>query len=301
MVTTQAIAHSISRHVQCLSHRRHPAARILSVGRHACNLLFDESSVVSLVDRRIGNGPFNVVLDGLDTLSICAQTNPTLAFGRDWLCLGELCIDLRQASVWDPCPDWSTLRRGYCKSQPALLVLHDLCARHACDSIFGPLLGIPAVDGGWAKAIPGRTQSAIHDLGAGWEGDRSRLRRGAAALAGLGIGLTPSGDDLLAGAMLGAWLAHPSPRAFCGEVLRASASRTTALSAAFLRAAAEGQCSAPWHDLLAALLAGDKTRVEGAGREILRHGATSGADALIGFLVFSLEGGRLGHEMPRQA
>jgi hypothetical protein len=298
---TQTIAHSISRHIQCLSHRRHPAVRVLSVGRHACNLLFDQDKVISLVDHRIGNGPFNVVVGALDGLSVCVQTNPTMTLGRDWLCLGQFHVDLRPASVWDPSPDWDTLRRGYTKAQSALLALRDLCARSACGSIFGPLIGMPAADDGWAASVLGRTQRALQDLAAGWEGDWARLRRGAVTLAGLGVGLTPSGDDLLVGAMLGAWLAHPAPERVCRALLEASAPRTTALSAAFLRAAARGQCSAPWHALLIVLQTTDRARIARATRRVLSHGATSGADALIGFLCFSSMGGTLAHEMSDQA
>jgi hypothetical protein len=119
---------------------------------------------------------------------------------------------------------------------------------------------------------------------AGWAGDVGRLREGAAQLAGLGGGLTPGGDDFLCGAMLSAWLAHPRPGSLCRVIAETSASRTTTLSAALLWAAAEGECSAAWHALLDALAQGDDAGMNKAAQEVLIHGATSGADAMAGFL-----------------
>ena len=122
------------------------------------------------------------------------------------------------------------------------------------------------------------------ELVAGWAGDEDALRRGARRLAGLGGGLTPAGDDFLAGLMLRAWLDHPAPEAFCWPIVDAAAPRTTALSAAFLRAAARGECSAAWHGLLAALAGGGPALLEEAMCRVLAHGHTSGADMLAGFL-----------------
>jgi hypothetical protein len=104
----------------------------------------------------------------------------------------------------------------------------------------------------------------------------------AAQLAGLGVGLTPAGDDFLTGVMIWAWVAHADPEWVCRFLVEASASRTTALSAAFLRAAARGECAEAWHVLLAALRDGDQRRSEAALGDVIAHGHTSGADAVAG-------------------
>jgi hypothetical protein len=109
-------------------------------------------------------------------------------------------------------------------------------------------------------------------------------------LAGLGGGLTPAGDDLLCGAMLAAWLAHPDPAGFCRGVVETAVPRTTMLSAAFLHAAGRGECGAAWHRLLAALAAGADDEIAAATAAVLAHGATSGADALTGFVTGCLYG-----------
>jgi hypothetical protein len=122
----------------------------------------------------------------------------------------------------------------------------------------------------------------------GWTGDQKRLQAAGIGLAGLGNGLTPAGDDFLTGIMLWAWLAHPDPASFCRSLLHVTVPRTTILSAAFLRAAACGECSDSWHVLLAALSEGTDAEITVAGRKILAYGATSGADTLAGFLYLPL-------------
>ena len=60
------------------------------------------------------------------------------------------------------------------------------------------------------------------------------------------------------------------------------------LSNAFLRSAAAGECSAPWHRLLEALQGGAAEQLDVAMREVLSYGHSSGADALAGFLWMGL-------------
>ncbi|MCB9943518.1 MAG: DUF2877 domain-containing protein [Geminicoccaceae bacterium] len=75
---------------------------------------------------------------------------------------------------------------------------------------------------------------------------------GGLSLLGRGEGLTPDGDDIIAGMML-AWRAVGA-RFDATPVLAAAAERTHAISLAHLRAAAHGYASAPVHAALAALL-----------------------------------------------
>lgn len=100
----------------------------------------------------------------------------------------------------------------------------------------------------------------------------------AARLGGRGPGLTPEGDDVLAGALL-AIRAASGP---AGEsALRAVAAsvRTTEVAAAFLAWAARGQCIEPAHDWLLAPNMAARERVE---RRLVAVGASSGAALLAG-------------------
>jgi Protein of unknown function (DUF2877) len=113
-----------------------------------------------------------------------------------------------------------------------------------------------------------------------------RLRRGdldgvVGALAGLGPGLTPAGDDALAGMLL-AMRASIGPDAEPLLHAAAARARTTALSLAFLRCAAAGQALAPAHRLLDAAARGDSGAALAAAGAVAEVGATSGADFCYG-------------------
>jgi hypothetical protein len=301
----QAAARSISRQVKTWLGQGRSITRTASVSKSACNLVIDGDGVIALVTPRIGDGPFNVVLDGPIAFDATINSGARATSTPDRLIIDHLEIDLGKAIVWEPRPAWPELRARWITCSPVLSYtepscierLHILCAFYARHSVFFPLLGICPKAGTGTSAGPGmpgnalgkiardRAQAALGDLYAGWYGDRDRLREGAVAFAGLGGGLTPAGDDFLAGLMLWAWLVHPAPGTFCRSLAEAAMPLTTTLSAAFLRAAARGQCSAAWHTLLAAL--GTGTPLDDAVQRILAHGATSGADALLGFLSFS--------------
>ena len=110
-----------------------------------------------------------------------------------------------------------------------------------------------------------------------------RLRRCCDDLLGLGLGLTPSGDDILIGAMLALqWLSPELGRTLSGLVASGCQTRTSAISAAHLRAASRGQAIAPLHAVLVALSKGDRAALGAAREALLDHGAHSGADALSG-------------------
>lgn len=104
--------------------------------------------------------------------------------------------------------------------------------------------------------------------------DRGDLDGAVDALSGLGPGLTPAGDDALAGVLLvlGAY-----DRA--AAVAAADRARTNDIARAFLAWAARGQSIEPVHRLLAADDAGGASA---ALADLLRFGHSSGADLAFG-------------------
>ena len=115
--------------------------------------------------------------------------------------------------------------------------------------------------------------------------DRRAAAAAARPLVGLGPGLTPSGDDALAGmeAALHA-LGHPAA-GFLATALDDVADRTTTVSATLLRHAARGEFTERIHRLIAALLGDNDAALPGAIERAIAWGATSGMDGLIGVLA----------------
>lgn len=103
-----------------------------------------------------------------------------------------------------------------------------------------------------------------------------------ADLVGRGPGLTPSGDDALAGALL---VAHAlrAPRALA-DAVRARLGATTAVSAALLGAAGDGFAAHPVVALVDAVLVGHVDATARALPDVLALGHTSGRDLVSGVL-----------------
>jgi hypothetical protein len=276
---------SISRPVQEQLHRLRNGqsdAHVLAVFERACHLVTGDGDVIALVLPQIGDGPLNVVVDGAAGSFARIEPGASVTVDGTQLNVVKLRVGLEQATVWEPVPDWHTLRGQRAEMASRLPFLRTLCLRHAPADSFLMLLEDFSPSDAFA-AFPAAREAA-ETWYKGWPNDVEQIREGAVRLAGLGGGLTPAGDDFLTGAMLWTWVAHSTPVSFCRILVEAAAPRTTALSAAFLRAAARGECSAPWHVLLTALGDGDEAKITMAAREILACGATSGADSLAGFL-----------------
>ena len=124
-----------------------------------------------------------------------------------------------------------------------------------------------------------------------WDGVSGDLRRGdlaavARRLEGRGAGLTPSGDDVLAGILLVSAM-DPSCRGALARLARSA--RTTALSRAYLRWAAAGQSIQPAHALLDAAASGDHGGMDTAARSLAAVGATSGRALVAGVALAATE------------
>ena len=132
-----------------------------------------------------------------------------------------------------------------------------------------------------------------------WRGAAARLTaavlRGesvdasARALLGAGAGLTPSGDDVLCGVLIGLRLTgRDEERRRLWAVVEPRLATTTSLSAALLTEAAAGYAVPPVARLVDALVAGDGAEVRAATVDVRAVGHTSGAD-LLGGLVGALD------------
>jgi hypothetical protein len=106
----------------------------------------------------------------------------------------------------------------------------------------------------------------------------------AASLVGLGPGLTPSGDDLVAGMLLALQAEGRADlaRSLAGWALPLARERTTIISRAHLACAAAGEGAAALHDTLAAVRAADRRRLAAGLDAVAAIGHTSGWDALAG-------------------
>lgn len=122
----------------------------------------------------------------------------------------------------------------------------------------------------------------------GGAGPGEGLETPVAALVGRGRGLTPSGDDALAGALL---VAHAVPAVVAvapgslATAVRARLAATTAVSGALLGAAADGFAAHPVVTLVDAAVVGHVEATARALPDVVAIGHTSGRDLLAGVLA----------------
>ncbi len=276
-------ATSISRPVKQRLQDQGFAGRVLSVHQVACNLVDDDRNVITLLAPSVGDGPFSIVVEAsFEALAVgdSAQAD------ADRLVVGTLTLRLDTAPTWEPSPDWAQLRAN-AEHIAAGLAAFDGWTSSA---IWGGLAHVTGADqypegkptfmARLARGKEAYSRLIVEGLGAA---RRDSLLEGARLLAGLGPGGTPAGDDFLVGVMAAMWLLGDAAEA--PALAETAAPRTSALSAAFLRAAGRGEFIAPWHGLLEALAMGDLAEVEGAAMRVESFGASSGADALDGFIL----------------
>ncbi|HEY3247241.1 MAG TPA: DUF2877 domain-containing protein [bacterium] len=243
---------------------------VLAVFARSCYLDLDES-IVAVVAEELLNGPLNIVLPdpGRSFDQLVARgdvtATPDALFVEGWPA-----ISVREAVPWDPrIRPWSAGQmRGVVINLETLSgrVMVDAPAESLAQPRFEQVLA--ALRHALRRRSPGEVASA------------------ATGLAGLGGGLTPSGDDVLVGALV-ALAALPGGRSdsLRSAIREGAAGRTTRISEAYLQAAARGEGSEAWQDLLLALASATADDVIRTGRRVMAFGETSGADMLAGFLL----------------
>lgn len=138
--------------------------------------------------------------------------------------------------------------------------------------------------GGWDAVLAPLDLAALETALA--TGDSGAAADVAARIAGLGPGLTPSGDDLLAGALATHAWAEAAGLVAAGRRVRhaigeAAGSRTTRLGSQLLGAAVDGEVATPLARLLDSLFRRIGTFPPDLA-PLLAVGETSGADMLAG-------------------
>jgi hypothetical protein len=184
--------------------------------------------------------------------------------------------------------------------RPAPLAL-DLAAAHALRDGTRRLvadvgrLGTPHGFGALLVGEPLRfplteARETAHALARAFAADDAGAALAAAlGLLGLGEGLTPSGDDLVGGALFARRMLADAGACdvdawsdISNAVLTAAPARTHPISVALLADLAAGATYAPLHDLVAALATGARSRALQAAAEVVRIGHSSGWDILTG-------------------
>jgi hypothetical protein len=261
--------------------------RVLASFPRVCDLVTDDGAVIAIAESGAEKGPLTVLFGPDRAGGLMEGLPPGAGFqvGKGELrltpsSLPRVRVDLSGAACWEARLHWEALqpRHQQIRSSAGLA---SRTAREARGLESGPR---------WERRL---NQASEAILQAQRAGDWNAMRAAVRDLCGLGEGLTPQGDDWLAGWLQGTRLvASGDPIGWASGVLGAlvldvASKRTTILSRAFLACAAAGEAPESWHLLLSQMAQNpvDELALEGATRTILSHGATSGRATLEGFLA----------------
>jgi len=225
--------------------------RVLASFPKACYLQLP-AGLVALVGPGAQQGPIHLTLDGFLP---AVPSGDRVSVSPDGVMVGDGRVDLPGLRQWRgelPPPDRVS------EARPLVL---DALSGVAARCLVPP-----------ARAAVARERVSRDDL----EG-------AAVALAGAGPGLTPAGDDALAGILF----ACRALGCDADLVAIARSARTTTLSGAFLVWAARGQALASVHALLEAAAAGDARGAASAAASLGSVGHSSGADFAWGLCLGS--------------
>jgi hypothetical protein len=262
--------------------RRHATAIVTAIFPRCMHLLAD-ADLLCIGEAGIGDGPLNALADPQGwkrAAEKLPRAGSEARLGRGAIEVADAVFSTEAARDWHP-PPWPRMAEAGALAI-SLERLACLARRHApAESIAPILFGSMQAP---ATAFHRIARPRVERFRQWIDARLSHLRCDLAPvdLLGLGPGLTPSGDDLLCGALIAlrAIARADAAHDLYAAIVRATPTSTSSLAWASLKAAAGGEGPQHLHALVIALLANRMIGRELEG--ISRVGHTSGWDALAG-------------------
>jgi hypothetical protein len=270
--------------------------RIAAVHNHSAYVRSANGQFVCLGLTHIGRGPLNVLVELPENLNwhgLCLRVGLACRMDQSFQIAGYVGISFAGASVWHPdlivpaCSDVIAERLAELSAlvqvisgEGPLELIHDLITRTNLDGAALPHSLAAIRRGVVALSLWAANNVDPLDLPSNPPGDVEDL-------IGLGIGLTPSGDDALIGALL-ALRAIRADIAFgtlAAWILDRASRRTNGISLAHIECAYAGLASEALHECVAALCDRKGLGAMAAIESIANYGHTSGWDALAGVVA----------------
>lgn len=240
-----------------------------------------DGDLYALAAVKTDNAPNTIRVDSECFDDSVIKTNDRVVTAGNYLKLGhELVVSLERATRWQ------SVGPGAPYHPDALGA--NLKTARACLEEHGVAGGMKAAASGTAFSaamslmLGNASERLIDDLA---RKDVSAALDRAGDLIGLGIGLTPSGDDFLVGLLAVLSTEESLPfKDFCAGVRDRACGATNAISYMAIKKAAAGQVRETIARLLQLFRSERKTELTTAIRDVLMIGATSGTDIAWGII-----------------
>lgn len=249
--------------------------------RRAANFCCD-NQLVSVVDEEIGDGPLNIVIRDFDGQSAARESVP-LMVAANTVVLGANQFEFTDSDYY-----CSTVTVGSCEPrvfEHNLSVLEEELRTVSSPKSLAFLLDERrTVDfrSGFERAFAEQIHCGMHQMMNG------HLLAGVRTLRGCGLGLTPSGDDFIAGLLIGLNLLQQlrgrNYQKIVDEVFQ-TAKTGNAFSNSFLDLARRGWLFGRMKNLVLALMRESEEMVRKSAARLMAIGGSSGADLGTGFLL----------------
>lgn len=251
--------------------------RVHSRFRRAVNFT-DGRRIVSVVTGGRDAGPLNIVVNRLDAPRVRTLHVEGRSVSLDGVPLSATDAVIYRSSLKFDRRDLPALTRNLRFFEVAL---RERAPERSLAFLLAPSR-IVHLRSGFERELARHVEHCARDI---FFGD---VVRGVARVRGCGFGLTPAGDDLVAGLLLALRVLELATGRDLGTVRSAVADAArsgNALSETFLVMAAEGRASESVKSVVAALSGGSAGDVETCVDRVLAVGATSGADMAVGFCM----------------
>jgi Protein of unknown function (DUF2877) len=270
-----------------------------SIFNKAANITFD-GTMLALLSDELPRMPNSVRLrsDVTDTLFLNLKRGMEVCVGNDTLVIPACNFSFRLSDtpIWEPRPDVTAYKWNHeTVAQHSRLLTQFLANKQHQDGL-APLIGPLFLEQPLQETPLSRMAMPNLKLlaQASWQQNIAGIEEATRGLAGLGPGLTPSGDDVLGGfaavmALLSIQLSADSlsRKHIASTIASVAKPRTTKLSGILLAYASRGEVSEQLGTLLLTLMlpAEEFKTVIKAADHVLAFGASSGGDTLLGMLL----------------
>jgi hypothetical protein len=280
--------------------------RVHSIFSGAIDVALRDGSMISIVREEVGSGPINVLTDlprersmaelGVKTKAEVLRKDHEIQIGSK----GAVLVSLQHARLYRTEKNFPTKPRSIPEIRANVAAVARTAARRGHNQGLGGLIPLlvptvmektkrPAELNSFSRLALPRVRSLLSKIG---EGRISELGADVQNLAGLGPGLTPSGDDMLSGLMASlVVIAHnlkedvARVRRVNREIALSARKRTTMLSEEYLSQAARGETNEHFQELIKKVLTESPNEARRSAELVLKVGETSGTDTVLGILL----------------
>jgi len=240
----------------------------------------NNSMLISIVNEDIGRGPLNIIVRGLDLQKIHSLSiyNNILTINNIQILINEIVkysskLSLKAVSISKLTDNLKFVQTSLTK----------LCAPKSLGFLLDEKKKKDFTSG-FEKEFVKRMRAGVELI---IDGKMTSLENGISTIKGCGFGLTPSGDDFIAGLLAGLYLKQELFGNDLSEIRNAiykTAQGDNLISNTFLYLARDGLFVERFKNFINSLLYEEKEEIHANIQKIINVGETSGADMLVGFM-----------------